>query len=144
MIEPSRSILLPPPESAKPRSVAVAPWTSAEPVPAGTPIPDATAERAGDWFRRMPEEDGIAPDRAGRGDGRTGRLSGPRAEAFGDLPPGLWRLTSSAFLAQQIFQEAMTAGLHLEPWQQATGAYRRAGAAPPLESGAPSLVSLAV
>lgn len=144
MIESTRAILLPPPESAKPRSVAVAPWTAVEPVPATTPIPDATVETAGHRLRRMPDEDGVEPDRTRRDQDRPAALSGRSTGPFSDLPSGLRSLMSSAFLAQQIFQEAMTAGLHLEPWEQATGAYRRAGAAPPLASAAPSLVSLAV
>lgn len=39
-------------------------------------------------------------------------------------------LPNVGFLTQSIHQEAMGAGLHIEPWSNAIGAYRRADAGP--------------
>jgi hypothetical protein len=46
------------------------------------------------------------------------------------------------FLAQQIAQEALSSGLHREPWEAGLAAYRRAGGEPPLPASEPPLVRL--
>lgn len=43
---------------------------------------------------------------------------------------------SAGFVAQSLYQESMGSGLHIEPWDQALGAYRRAEAATALNSRA--------
>lgn len=43
---------------------------------------------------------------------------------------------SAGFVAQSLYQENMGSGLHIEPWDQALGAYRRAEAATALNSRA--------
>jgi hypothetical protein len=45
--------------------------------------------------------------------GGTGKLAGEQTSA-------------AAFSAQQMFQEKMGSGLHIEPWQQAISSYQRA------------------
>lgn len=45
------------------------------------------------------------------------------------------------FVAQSISQEALGAGLHIEPWDEALTAYRRAEAGP---SGGPQIRSLTI
>jgi hypothetical protein len=159
MIEPQRPILLPPPESAAPsgrtRASGLAPWAPAQPVLPVARVPGTTAEDAGDagsWSRhpRIEDEeigDGATATLGRRGPTRAaGAIAGPTAgirivDATAQRPAPLGSL---AFLAQQIFQETMTSGLHLEPWTEGIGAYRRAGAAPPLEDGSAALFSVAV
>jgi hypothetical protein len=46
------------------------------------------------------------------------------------------------FLAQQIAQEALSSGLHREPWETGLAAYRRAGGEPSLPAGEPPLIQL--
>lgn len=98
----------------------------------------------GEQDRRPPPELEAAGDaiRGGRGAGldetagRRARAPGTQAGRFSlgeDSPvsPGLVPLTatpSAAFTAQSIHQEAMGAGLHIEPWSDAIDAYRRADA----------------
>jgi hypothetical protein len=158
MIEPQRPILLPPPESAGPsgrtRASGLAPWVPAQPVLPVARVPGTKAEGAGDagsWSRRPrledEEVDGGTTALLGR---RPARAAGAIAGATIDMrivdaaAQRLAPLGSLAFLAQQIFQETMTTGLHLEPWTEGIGAYRRAGAAPPLEDGSAALFSVAV
>ena len=158
MIEPQRPILLPPPESAGPsgrtRASGLAPWAPAQPVLPVARVPGTTAEDAGDagsWPRHPRLEDDEFGDGATlsgerRTAGATGRITGAAAgvRIVDATTQRLAPLGSLAFLAQQIFQETMTTGLHLEPWTAGIGAYRRAGAAPPLEDGSAALFSVAV
>jgi len=163
MIEPQRPILLPPPESAAPsgrtRAYGLAPWVPVLPV---ARVPGTTAEDAGDagsWSRRARLEDdeigdSATPSAERRTAGAAAKTMGRAAGAIAGATAGirivdataqrLAPLGSLAFLAQQIFQETMTTGLHLEPWTEGIGAYRRAGAAPPLEDGSAALFSVAV
>ena len=159
MIEPPRLILLPPPESTGPsgraRASAVAPWVPARPVQPAT----RDAEDTGSGARQPRLEDEEVGDSATppgeHWTSRTAaRTTGRAAAAIAGATAGirivdtaaqrLAPLGSLAFLAQQIFQETMTTGLHLEPWAEGIGAYRRAGAAPPLEDGSAALFSVAV
>lgn len=147
MIELPRAILLPPPESAGPsgraRPAGMAPWVPALPVRAATRVPDATVENAPD---AGPRYRGPALDHEPGAAGADGRRRAPAGLRIGDAMagPAAAAGASAAFLAQQIFQEAMQSGLHLEPWGEGIGAYRRAGAAPPIEDGSAALFSVAV
>lgn len=51
-------------------------------------------------------------------------------------------LVQLPFLAQQIAQEALSSGLHREPWEAGLTAYRRAGGDPPLPTSGSALVQL--
>lgn len=149
MVEPQRTILLPAPDSvpsARTRALAMAPWVPAQAVGAPPPVLGATARTARDagaWFRQPRLDDET-------GGGRQQAIAGIHDEAsrcarlVAGTPGTPACFASTAFLAQQIYQEAMPSGLHREPWAEGIGAYRRAGAAPPLESGAPAVVCLAV
>ena len=147
MIELQRQILLPP-QSAGPSGQATG-TAAGLPVLFVTPARPASTEddRHGPALsggRRQilpPAEDGAAA----AGDRRAqGRRAGPalpgamrdidRQGAFGSL----------AFLAQRIFQEEMSSGLHLEPWAQGIGAYRRGGAEPPLGRSRAGMVNPAI
>lgn len=149
MIELQRPILLPPPSAALSSQARAA--AMGLPVPVVAPVPQAPSrdEREGaalsEW-RRAPRadfEDATPARREDRYAGfrRSGFLTGSARTEAGAPRDSLGSL---AFLAQQIFQEAMTTGLYLEPWTQGIGAYRRAGAEPLLEGAGPALVSLAV
>lgn len=66
------------------------------------------------------------------GSSRGGFTLGGRGED-GPVTPGLVPLTATpnaGFVTQSIHQEAMGAGLHIEPWSSAIQAYRRADAGP--------------
>lgn len=153
MIEPQRPILLPPPDSAGPSGRARA--SAGAPV---LPVARMQGARAGDaedvgsWPgapRLEDEEAGDAtamPLRERRTSRGTAMVAGAtvRSPFIGASPARTAPFSSLAFLAQQIFQETMTTGLHLEPWAEGIGAYRRAGAAPPLEDGSAALFSVAV
>ena len=113
----------------------------------GADADDADFEEASTGTRRRPR---AATGEASHGaSGRTARPSDdswppePDGAAAGPLRFGV-ALGRLAFLAQQVFQESMTAGLHREPWADGIGAYRRAGAEPPLEEGGAVFLSLAV
>lgn len=87
---------------------------------------DEPAEIAGDaqLRRRSVDPDSLAEDgQVGRFRLRVGRL---------------------AFMTQQLYQEEMPRGIHLEPWTVGIGAYHRAGAEPLAESAAPAVVSFSV
>lgn len=156
MIESNRSILLPPPGAAGPaqaRAAAlpgdVAPVAPVPGLPAGRPWNLAggeggeTRDRAG---RARPTRDDGAPLPRGRGaviDRAWGGSWSEPARGRRDGPGG-GPAASAAFLAQQIFQETMSSGLHLEPWMQGIGAYHRAGAEPTLADGRATVLSLTV
>ncbi len=169
MIELQRPILLSLPapagsvRSAAPGTAVAAPVRRVDPVPGGRPhdrgdaaawrtwrgadADDADFEEASTGTRRRPR---AATGEASHGaSGRTARPSDdswppePDGAAAGPLRFGV-ALGRLAFLAQQVFQESMTAGLHREPWADGIGAYRRAGAEPPLEEGGAVFLSLAV
>jgi len=157
MIEPQRPILLPPPESFAPsgraRALGLVPWAPAQPVVPIARVPGGMANDAEDAGSRRGHpriEDEEIGDGATAGGGRRASRSAALAGATVGIrivdvvPARATPLGSLAFMAQQIFQEAMPSGLHLEPWSEGIGAYRRAGAAPPLEVGGSALFSLAV
>ena len=145
MIELQRQILLPP-QNAGPSGPVAA---MGLPVPIVAPVRPLSAQddRQGTALaggRRQqivpPGEDGMqAADRRSQG-----RRIGPGLHGEAGGAGGQGAIGRLAFLAQQIFQEAMPTGLHLEPWAQGIGAYRRAGAEPPLPSVGPAVVSLAI
>lgn len=147
MIELQRQILLPP-QSAGPSGQATGTAVGL-PVPFVTPArpPGARDDRHGAMLSGgrqqvlLPDDDG-APAAADR---RTqGRLAGPGLPGVARDAGRQGAIGSLAFLAQRIFQEQMPSGLHLEPWAQGIGAYRRAGAEPPLGIAGAALVSLAI
>ena len=151
MIEPPRVILLPPYGAAQSGAQAgeVRPGAAGLPVPMVMQVPGVAGreERNGAALSdraRAPRTDsrdgGTAPARAGD------RLGGRRGDVLiEDARRGAnGGIGSLAFLAQQIFQEAMGSGLHLEPWTQGIGAYRRAGAEPALIGAGPAQFSVAV
>lgn len=142
-----RIILLPAPDSAasaRTHAVAVAPRVpqavEAPPPPPGT----MTLTAQGSEARSRRRLEGEGDDARRQAIAAAFDAACRRARLAGGSPGALASFATSAFLAQQIYQEAMPAGLHLEPWAEGIGAYRRAGAAPPIESGAPAVVSLAV
>jgi len=126
------------------------------PVPAVMPVPPAPAQddrdetSLRDW-RRAPKAE-IEPWDSAQSRTGSGPASGRQARivyAGGGLAgsqdtPRAWMTGGIAFLTQQIFQEAMQTGLYLEPWTQGIGAYRRAGAEPPLQSADPAVLSLMI
>jgi hypothetical protein len=135
MIEPQRPILLPSatgastPVTARPRPVEPAPPAHGLIAWQGGPRP--LFEASGGRVEHTPEGGGrwIDPE----------SLSGDDAAGRSRL-----RAARLAFLAQQIYQESMPAGLHREPWAEGIGAYRMAGAEPPMESAVPAVVSVSV
>ncbi len=151
MIEPPRLVLLPPQGAAQSAALTgeARPGAAGLPVPMvmQVPGPAAREERNGaalsDWARAPRaglRDDEAAATRAGDRQGaRHGailveaRRRDPHAEIGG-----------LAFLAQQIFQEAMSSGLHLEPWAEGIHAYRRAGAEPALTGAGPAQLSVAI
>jgi hypothetical protein len=151
MIELPRPILLPPHSAALPgqaRAGAVG-----LPVPVVVPVSQAPAreERNGaalsGWARAPRADFGDDDTGAARtgdrhaGIRRRGSLAGITVTDPGRPGGGLGSL---AFLTQQIFQETMSSGLHLEPWAQGIGAYRRAGAEPALTGAGPAQLSVAI
>lgn len=144
--------MLLPPQSAG-QSAALAggarPGAAGLPVPMVMQIPGAAAreERNGAalsdwaWAPRADLRDGeAATGRTGDQGGRRGAVLVEAARRDSHAGVG----GSLAFLAQQIFQEAMSSGLHLEPWAEGIGAYRRAGAEPALLGGGPAQLSIAI
>lgn len=157
MIEPQRLILLPPPEGTGPsgrtRASGLVPWAPAQPVLPAARVAGGwagDAEDTGSWLGRPRLEDDEVGDSTARPGGRRASQAPALVGATVGIrivdaaPARATPLGSLAFLAQQIFQEAMPSGLHLEPWTEGIGAYRRAGAAPPLEDGSSALFSVAV
>lgn len=74
-----------------------------------------------------------SPDVGGQrvGDGfRTDLRSTSTTQQQGAARPRSAASPTTGFLTQTIAQEAMGAGLHIEPWNAAITAYRRAAAAP--------------
>ena len=151
MIEPPRLILLPPQSAA--HSVALSgearPGAAGLPVPMVMQIPGATGreERNGaalsDWARAPRTASGDADAAPARAGGRQGgRRDGVLIDATRRGPTG--GIGNLAFLAQQIFQETMSSGLHLEPWAEGIDAYRRAGAEPALTGAGPAQLSVAI
>jgi hypothetical protein len=118
------------------------------PVPFVTPVrPAAQGDQGGTMLaeRRRPatievDAEEVAPA-AGRRRPARHMEPGQAWSGRGDDRQAL--AGSLGFMAQQIFQE-MQSGLYLEPWAQGTGAYRRAGAEPPLGSSSPAVISLTV
>lgn len=62
---------------------------------------------------------------AGENNDGGNRNAARPADALRTQDPG----PTSGFVTQSLYQEAMGSGLHIEPWAQALGAYRRADAA---------------
>lgn len=151
MIELTRPILLPP-HAAGPSGQALEARAGSAglPVPVVAPVPPAPAQDGrdepslSDWRRATPGEADPGERPGGAGDGRGRIAYYGRRGTGGQVGSTAQSSGAAAFMAQQIFQEAMPAGLHLEPWSQGIGAYRRAGAEPPLESADPAVFSLAI
>lgn len=159
MIETPRSILPPPQGAGSPNHGGAGQARLGAiglPVPVVTPVPPAPTRDSRDeaslpdWRRPARattafEDDGEARADSGRDAGRQPRIAFFDGRNIGGPSGRLAGATgSAAFLTQQIFQEGMSAGLHLEPWSQGIVAYRRAGAEPPLESAIPAVFSLAI
>ncbi len=124
--------------------------SDAIPVTPIRPIPDERRRR------QVSEQVGKADDaiRGGRQTGETqGRRSGSVQKEGGafELPAGLQEegpVTANpiplsadpvtGFVTQSIYQEAMGTGLHIEPWDMAIEAYRKAGSVPLPRSAAAS------
>jgi len=113
--------------------------SDAIPVTPIRPIPDERQRRSGGM---EPSEDAVRRNtRATGSDGRdrtraTGEARQSGAFQLGEsqdvppnpvsLPPSLATGPTTGFLTQSIAQEAMGSGLHIEPWDTAISAYRRA------------------
>ena len=141
MIELQRSVQLPPPSGApSPPAESALAGMALRPI---EPSPGLRGLPVWHGGRRPIAEDEAAETTVGSPT-RGVRiypesLSDDAAAARGQL-----RLGRLAFLAQQIYQEAMPSGLHLEPWARGISAYRQAGAEPLAESAAPAAVSFSV
>lgn len=129
------------------------------PSPAGTSLPLVVSPAAGTVLRPVEppaQLRGPAARHGGQAPGAQNEAPGidvgsqPRSRRIDpeslsdDAARGRGGVGRLAFLTQQIFQEHMPSGLHLEPWARGIGAYLRAGAEPATESAAPAAVSFCV